>query len=104
MPTPLLTPPIVHRDLDSDLSDIGDTLMPLPSFNFASDGHDDIDDDSTFTFDPMCFPPVQQMQDVVLSPSQQLPQLSGGAVDDADYQKILKHAVSVRPRQISGPQ
>eukprot|EP00971_Amphidinium_carterae_P349748 6491199-Amphidinium_carterae.2 len=103
MPTPLLAPPLRTHEADSDVSEIGDTLMPLPGVG-TNGGDGDSDDDHTFTFDPMHFPPTQQMRDVALSPSS-LPELRGGAIDDdAEYQKTLKRAVAARPKQISAAQ
>eukprot|EP00971_Amphidinium_carterae_P102056 2020232-Amphidinium_carterae.2 len=60
--------------------------------------------------DPMRFPPIRPLRAVPLSPTQMpleqqvVPSLDGGAIDDPDYQKTLKHTVSIRPRHITGAQ
>eukprot|EP00971_Amphidinium_carterae_P061820 1224454-Amphidinium_carterae.1 len=56
-------------------------------------------------FDPMCFPPVRSLRSIDLSPTQCLPNLSGGGVeDDPDYPQTLKRVLSIRPKKLSGPQ
>eukprot|EP00971_Amphidinium_carterae_P195859 3886711-Amphidinium_carterae.2 len=56
-------------------------------------------------FDPMCCPPVRPLRSLDISPTQCLPNLSGGGVeDDADYPQTLKRVLSIRPKKLSGPQ